>query len=232
MKQYICEQTNIELTERQVEQLNAYCDFLLAENQKYNLTAITEPAEVWEKHFADSILGAVAIPQNATVCDVGSGAGFPSLPLKIVRADLAVTLVDSLQKRIEFTKVLCANIGIDANFFHQRAEDFARTHSESFDVATARAVAPLPVLLEYVAQIVKVGGIVVAYKTDLAELTTATHAMTELGLRYKTAHTFVLPGGGNRCIMVFEKVRQTPQKYPRQGNKPRKQPLGAEPLKV
>ena len=225
MKQYILEKTNIELSERQIAQLETYCEFLLAENEKYNLTAITEHADVWEKHFADSILGAVAIPQNATVCDVGSGAGFPSLPLKIARPDLDVTLVDSLQKRVEFTKSLCAQIDVNANFFHQRAEDFAKTHSESFDVAVARAVAPLPILLEYVAQIVKVGGLVVAYKTDVSELVTATHAMNVLGLQHKTNYDFTLPSGGKRAIMVFEKVSQTPPKYPRPQNKPRKQPL-------
>ena len=225
MKQYIFEQTNITLSERQIAQLDTYCDYLLAENQKYNLTAITQPSEVWEKHFADSILGAVAIPQDANLCDVGSGAGFPSLPLKIARPDISVTLVDSLQKRVEFTKCLCEKIGVNANFFHQRAEDFARENSEIFDVATARAVAPLPILLEYLAQVVKPGGLIVAYKTDLSELDTAKHAMQELGLEYRVMHNFVLPSGGKRAIIVFEKVRQTPQKYPRQGNKPRKQPL-------
>ena len=225
MKNYIFEQTNIELTDRQAQQLDTYCDFLLEENQKYNLTAITDTEEVWEKHFADSILGAVAIPKNATVCDVGSGAGFPSIPLKIARPDIDITLVDSLEKRIAFTKTLCAKIEVAANFFHARAEDFAKTHSECFDVATARAVAPLPILLEYVAQIVKVGGIVVAYKTDVEELQTATHAMAELGLRHKTNYNFTLPSGGKRCLMLFEKAHKTPQKYPRPGNKPRKTPL-------
>lgn len=225
MKDYIYRQTNISLSEKQVQQLETYCDFLLAENEKYNLTAITDRAAVWEKHFADSILGSVAIPKNATLCDVGSGAGFPSLPLKIAREDIAVTLVDSLSKRVEFTKSLCEKINVSASFFHERAEDFAKTHSEVFDVATARAVAPLPVLLEYVAQIVKVGGLVVAYKTDRAELETAAHACAELGLQFKNTHDFILPDGSKRCIMVFEKVSRTPQKYPRPQNKPRKTPL-------
>jgi len=225
MKNYLYQQTNILLSPRQIEQLETYCDFLLAENEKYNLTAITERDAVWEKHFADSILGAVAIPKNATLCDVGSGAGFPSLPLKIARDDLSVTLVDSLEKRVEFTKTLCGKIGVSANFFHERAEDFAKTHSESFDVATARAVAPLPILLEYTAQIVKVGCRIVAYKTDLSELSSAEHACAELGLRFAASHDFVLPSGGKRCVMVFEKIAPTPRKYPRSQNKPRKNPL-------
>lgn len=225
MKQFILQNTNIELTEKMVEQLDFYCDFLRAENEKYNLTAITDVAEVWEKHFADSILGAVAIPQNATLCDVGSGAGFPALPLKIARPDIQVTLVDSLAKRINFVTMLCEKIGIDGQFVHSRAEDFAKTHSEKFDVATARAVAPLPILLEYVAQIVKVGGIVLAYKTDLAEVDQAKNACKILGLKLEKHLDFTLPNGSNRCLLVYRKIANTPKLYPRGQNKPRKMPL-------
>lgn len=225
IKDYILEQTHIELSDVMQTQLQTYCDFLREENEKYNLTAITEPAEIYVKHFADSILGSVAIPQNATLCDVGSGAGFPSLPLKIARPDVQVTLVDSLEKRINFTKTLCGKLNIEADFFHDRAEDFAKTHSEQFDVATARAVAALPILLEYVAQIVKIGGIALAYKTDESELSTANNACNVLGLKFETSHKFVLPDGSNRCLLVFRKIKQTPAKYPRGQNKPRKLPL-------
>lgn len=225
IKDYIQQQTNIELSDVMQTQLQTYCDFLREENEKYNLTAITEPAEIYVKHFADSILGSVAIPQNATLCDVGSGAGFPSLPLKIARPDVQVTLVDSLEKRINFTKTLCGKLNIEASFFHDRAEDFAKTHSEQFDVATARAVAALPILLEYVAQIVKVGGIVLAYKTDESELISSSNACNTLGLKFETSHKFVLPDGSNRCLLVFRKIKQTPAKYPRGQNKPRKLPL-------
>lgn len=221
IKQY----TGIELTDAMQAQLKTYCDFLREENEKYNLTAITEPDDVYVKHFADSILGSVAIPQNASLCDVGSGAGFPSLPLKIARPDIRVTLVDSLEKRINFTKTLCGKINIQAEFYHDRAEDFAKTHSEQFDVATARAVAALPVLLEYVAQIVKLGGTIVAYKTDESELETSTNACNTLGLQYDKSFKFVLPDGSNRCLLVFRKIKHTPAKYPRGQNKPRKQPL-------
>lgn len=205
--------------------LDFYCKFLREENEKYNLTAITDEGEIWVKHFADSILGSVAIPQGATVCDVGSGAGFPALPLAIAREDVSVTLVDSLEKRINFTKTLCQQLKLKAEFFHERAEDFAKTHSEQFDVATARAVAPLNVLLEYVAQIVKVGGTVVAYKTDLAELDAAANACKLLNLQFETHFDFVLPDGSKRSILVFRKTAKTPSKYPRGQNKPRKQPL-------
>ena len=223
--EYLQQQVNITLTDDMVAKFNTYCDFLLAENEKYNLTAITDVEQVWLKHFADSVLGAVAVPHNATLCDVGSGAGFPALPLKIARCDIAVTLVDSLAKRINFTQTLCDKLGVEATFVHERVEDFAKTHSERYDVATARAVAPLNVLLEYTAQIVKVGGSVVAYKTDTSEVDSAEYAAKLLGLRLDTHHDFTLPDGSRRSILVYRKVKSTPKQYPRGQNKPRKLPL-------
>ena len=225
MKDYLQQTAKIVVSPEMQRKLDVYCQFLLEENQKYNLTAITEPSAVWEKHFADSILGSTLLPQNASLCDVGSGAGFPSLPLKIVRDDLSVTLVDSLEKRINFTKSLCQKIGVSATFFHERAEDFAKSHSEQFDVATARAVAPLPVLLEYTAQVVKVGGFVLAYKTDFSELESAQNACKVLGLHFQDSREFVLPNGSKRCLLKFVKIAHTPAKYPRGQNKPRKNPL-------
>ena len=225
MKKYIQEKINIVLTDDMQQKFDFYCKFLREENEKYNLTAITDEQEIWVKHFADSLLGSVAIPAGATVCDVGSGAGFPALPLLIARPDIAVTLVDSLEKRINFTKALCAHLGITANFFHERAEDFAKGHCEQFDVATARAVAPLNILLEYTAQIVKVGGVIVAYKTDLTELDGAKNACKLLNVQFEANYDFVLPDGSRRSILVFRKTASTPAKYPRGQNKPRKQPL-------
>lgn len=216
---------DIEIDESVKEKFDLYTDFLISENQKYNLTAITDPEEIWNKHFFDSMLGAVAIPQCASVCDVGCGAGFPSVPLKLFRDDISITLVDSLAKRVEFCKTLCVKLGIQANFFHERAEDFAKNHSEQFDVATARAVAPLNILLEYTAQIVKVGGAIVAYKTDVSEVETAANASRLLGLNFETHHDFTLADGSKRSILVFRKISHTPKQYPRGQNKPRKQPL-------
>ena len=225
MKDYLQKYVNIALDDEMQEKLDFYCKFLREENEKYNLTAITDEKEIWQKHFVDSILGSVAIPENATVCDVGSGAGFPAIPLAIVRGDVSVTLVDSLDKRINFTKALCAQLNLKAEFFHARAEDFAKTHSECFDVATARAVAPLNILLEYTAQLVKVGGVIVAYKTDLSEIESATNACKLLNVQFVAHHDFVLPDGSRRSILVFKKYAPTPSKYPRGQNKPRKQPL-------
>lgn len=215
----------IHIDEQTRDKLQKYCDFLLAENEKYNLTAITDEDEVWNKHFYDSMLGSVAIAQGASLCDVGCGAGFPSLPLKLLRDDIKITLVDSLAKRVEFCKTLCAKLNIQANLFHERAEDFAKTHSEQFDVATARAVAPLNILLEYTAQIVKVGGTIVAYKTDLSEVDVAANACKLLGLHFETHHDFTLADGSKRAILVYKKITHTPKQYPRGQNKPRKQPL-------
>ena len=225
MIDYLKNYADISLTKAMQQKLDFYCKFLREENEKYNLTAITDEQEIWQKHFADSILGSVAIPEHSTVCDVGSGAGFPSLPLAIARPDLSVTLVDSLEKRINFTKALCQKLDLKADFFHERAEDFAKTHSEHFDVATARAVAPLNILLEYTAQIVKVGGVIVAYKTDLSEVDAAKNACKVLNLQFETHYDFLLPDGSRRAILVFRKTAPTPNKYPRGQNKPRKQPL-------
>ena len=225
MINYLKDNVHIAITDEMQQKFAFYVKFLQEENEKYNLTAITDEQEIWIKHFADSILGSVAIPEGATVCDIGSGAGFPALPLAIVRPDISVTLVDSLEKRINFTKALCQQIDLKAEFFHERAEDFSRPHSEKFDVATARAVAPLNILLEYTAQIVKVGGAVVAYKTDVSELDDAANACKLLSLKFEKNYEFVLPDGSKRAILVFRKTAPTPSKYPRGQNKPRKQPL-------
>ena len=225
VKEFLQQQVNIMLDESMQKKLDLYCKFLLEENEKYNLTAITDVGEVWQKHFVDSMLGSIAIPSCASVCDIGSGAGFPSLPLKIAREDISVTLVDSLGKRINFTQMLCNSLDIDASFYHDRAEDFAKTHAETYDVATARAVAPLNILMEYTAQIVKLNGIVVAYKTDLSEVDSSKHAATLLGLKFEKHYDFALPDGSKRCIIVYRKISKTPNQYPRGQNKPRKQPL-------
>ncbi len=215
----------LELSTRAEQRFDEYCDFLLQENEKFNLTAITEPSAVWQKHFLDSMLGATLINQGSTLCDIGCGAGFPSVPLKILRDDICVTLVDSLDKRVRFCRSLCDELKLSAEVLHDRAEDFARSHAELFDVATARAVAPLNVLLEYTASVVKLGGMVLAYKTDESEVDLAKKAAAILGLKYEGGKHFTLPDGSSRCLLVYRKIKHTPPKYPRDQNKPRKQPL-------
>lgn len=225
MKQYIAETVNVDLTEKQIAAFESYFQFLVEENEKYNLTAITDHEEVWTKHFADSMLGAKFVPQNAKVVDIGCGAGFPSVPLAVIRPDIKPTLVDSLTKRVNFCTELCQKIGVNAQVVHSRAEDFAKDNSERFDVAVARAVAPLNILLEYTAQVVRVGGIVLAYKTDESETELAANAAKKLGLALESANKFVLPDGSNRCLLVYRKKAHTPKIYPRGQNKPRKMPL-------
>lgn len=225
MQQYLLQNANILLDDKMTERFETYYRFLVSENEKYNLTAITEHDEVWRKHFADSMLGSKFVPHGASLVDVGCGAGFPSVPLAIARPDIRPTLVDSLTKRVNFCTELCGKVGVSANVVHARAEDFAKDNRQRFDVAVARAVAPLNILLEYLAPLVRVGGSVVAYKTDESEVVLAKNAANILGLTFVSANRFVLPDGSNRCLLEYKKVKNTPLVYPRGQNKPRKCPL-------
>lgn len=225
MQQYLLQNANILLDDKMTERFETYYRFLVSENEKYNLTAITEHDEVWCKHFADSMLGSKFVPHGASLVDVGCGAGFPSVPLAIARPDIRPTLVDSLTKRVNFCTELCGKVGVSANVVHARAEDFAKDNRQRFDVAVARAVAPLNILLEYLAPLVRVGGSVVAYKTDESEVVFAKNAANILGLTFVSANRFVLPDGSNRCLLEYKKVKNTPLVYPRGQNKPRKCPL-------
>lgn len=225
MQQYLLQNANILLDDKMTERFETYYRFLVSENEKYNLTAITEHDEVWCKHFADSMLGSKFVPHGASLVDVGCGAGFPSVPLAIARPDIRPTLVDSLTKRVNFCTELCGKVGVSANVVHARAEDFAKDNRQRFDVAVARAVAPLNILLEYLAPLVRVGGTVVAYKTDESEVVLAKNAANILGLTFVSANRFVLPDGSNRCLLLYKKVKNTPLVYPRGQNKPRKCPL-------
>ena len=155
----IFEKHKIVLSEEQERRFLKYYDFLVSENQKYNLTAITSKEEVFYKHFLDSVLPENEIQKNAKIIDIGSGAGFPAVPLKIIRPDLKFTLVDSLNKRVNFLNELfiLLNLG-DIKAVHARAEDFVKENREGYDVADARAVAPLNTLLEYMVPYLKIGG--------------------------------------------------------------------------
>lgn len=210
------------------EQFDIYYQELVSYNEKVNLTAITEKNEVFTKHFLDSIISVDAIPINASVVDVGTGAGFPSLPIKIVRPDINLTMVDSLNKRINFLNMLCEKMNIKSNNVHARAEDFAKTNREKFDVAVARAVAKLNTLLEYLLPLVKVGGFVIAYKGSnyKDELTEAHVALEVLGGKLLKTIKLNLPNEqGERCLLIIEKTKPTPTKYPRGGNQPKLKPI-------
>ena len=217
-----------QLNETQNKQFATYFHELVAYNEKVNLTAITEENEVYIKHFYDSMLGESYISQNATVVDVGTGAGFPGLPLKILRPDINLYLVDSLNKRIEFLKMLITKLNVEAQTFHSRAEEFAVQNREKFDVAVSRAVASLNTLCEYTLPLVKVGGIFIAYKGSNAdeELKNAQKAISTFGGVVEKIDDFELPNGfGERKIIVIRKIKNTQNKYPRPKNLPKLKPI-------
>ncbi len=216
----------ITLTENQYEQFQKYFELLAEWNEKMNLTAITDESGVALKHFADSLslLNFVDIPQNSSLADVGTGAGFPGVVLKIARPDIKLTLIDSLNKRLVFLGEVCAQLGIEAELIHSRAEDGARDEKlrENFDFAVSRAVARMNVLSEYCLPYVKVGGAFCAMKGAQAneEFKESLNAINTLGGKLENKYFFELPeNGGERAIAVVRKVKNTPQKYPRQSGK-------------
>ena len=215
------------LTEPEILNFIKYYNLLLEWNKRVNLTRIVEPMEVAKKHFADSILGAKLIPEGARVVDVGTGAGFPGVPLKIVRPDIELCLVDSLGKRVKFLSELCTSLGIEAETIHARAEDAARDPAlrGRFDIALSRAVAPMNVLTELTVPFLKVGGASLMYKaasTD-EEIRSSANAFRELRC---TAEPFVFDvSWGARTIVLVRKNAPTPAKYPRKAGTPEKAPL-------
>lgn len=209
-------------------EFNHFYTLLCEGNQKMNLTAITEKDEVFIKHFLDSILPVEEVKHGASVIDVGAGAGFPGLPIKIVRPDIKLTMLDALNKRVEFLLNTCLKLNISANCIHARAEDFVKQKREKFDIAMARAVAPLNTLVEYLLPFVKIGGLVLAYKGSNAEaeLANAQKAITCLGGQFVKMLNYNLPNNfGERNIIVIKKICPTPAGYPRGQNKPKLKPL-------
>lgn len=222
-------QAGIEIDGEQAEKFRLYSELLREYNERFNLTAITDEREIIVKHFVDSAIGAKYLPLNATVGDVGSGAGFPSFPLKIVRPDVTVTALDSLAKRVGFLKTVAGELKLDGTeCVHIRAEDAGRgVYREKFSVVTARAVAPLSTLAEYCLPLVEKGGIFLAYKgSDCEEETrNSLSALRILGGETERIDQFTLPDGSARTIIVIRKLSPTPAKYPRGQNKPRTNPL-------
>ena len=167
------------------EKFKIYCNFMVEYNKNVNLTAITEPEEIWLKHFADSILlmKYVEIPENASLIDIGTGAGFPSVPLKIYRNDIKLTMLDSLNKRIRFLNELCERLSIETETVHGRAEEYGRKTEfrERYDIAVARAVASMPSLSEYCLPFVKTGGIFAAMKGPNEDAGNAENAVKKFG---------------------------------------------------
>lgn len=224
------ETIGIPLTDQMLSQFEQYCDLLLDWNQRMNLTAIREPEAVAVRHFADSLtlLACCPIRQGATVIDVGTGAGFPGVALAIARPDLNLTLLDSLNKRLIFLQELTNQIGVQSELVHSRAEEAGRgTLREQFDIATARAVAPLNLLCEYCLPFVRVGGTFAAMKgPDVEEeLDGALRAVELLGGKVEKISPFTLSDGSGRTVILIKKRSHTPSKYPRHGAKISKSPL-------
>ncbi|AKS68048.1 16S rRNA methyltransferase [Staphylococcus schleiferi] len=221
------------LSDKQKQQFEKYYEMLVEWNEKINLTSITEEHEVYLKHFYDSVTPSFYhdFNQPLSLCDVGAGAGFPSIPLKIMFPEIHVTIVDSLNKRIQFLNQLADTLELEGvRFVHDRAETFGKQedYRASFDIVTARAVARMSVLSELCIPLVKKQGLFLALKSSKGqeELDEARFAVGVLGGKIRQIDTFTLPeDAGERQIITIEKRSQTPKKYPRKPGTPNKTPL-------
>ena len=225
-----CSTWNIALTGTQLDQLDAFAEILVEYNQKVNLTAITDPEGIEDKHFLDSLLFASQPEVAGKMVDVGAGAGFPGIVTKIFKPELELTLMEPTGKRVEFLKYACGQLGLTGvEFAKERAEEAARkAWREQFDLASARAVAALPMLAEYCLPLVKVGGYFAAMKSvDAdAELASAAHAIEVLGGAVDHVTDYAIPGTEVHHRVIFiKKCRETGKKYPRAFAKIKKNPL-------
>lgn len=221
----------LELTDKQLQNFYNFMNLLIEKNKVMNLTGITEPKEVILKHFIDSLTILKHIDKNSTVIDVGTGAGFPGLPLKMAEESLEITLLDSLNKRINFLNEVISKNELDKiDTIHGRAEDFGKDvkYREKFDVVTSRAVASLNVLLEYMLPFVKIGGKCICMKGSNCdeEIENAKKAIKILGGELEKIEKFTLPNSdNNRTILIIKKVKKTEGQYPRNAGIPTKKPL-------
>ena len=224
---------NLPLSDQQKKQFERYFELLVEWNEKINLTAITDKEEVYLKHFYDSIapiLQGLIPNETIKLLDIGAGAGFPSLPMKILYPQLGVTIIDSLNKRINFLQLLAQELDLDGvHFYHGRAEDLAQDKNfrAQYDFVTARAVARMQVLSELTIPYLKVGGKLLALKASNApeELLEAKNALNILFSKVEDNLSYALPNGDPRYITVVEKKKETPNKYPRKAGMPNKRPL-------
>ena len=226
-----CKELGISLNDFACERFDVYAERLVRWNKHVNITSITEPEDIVTKHFTDSlaVLKYVQIPDGASLVDVGTGGGFPGLPLLIAKPDIDVTFVDSVGKKLAFIKEVARLNGLVCDIVHTRAEELGRDtdYREHFDFATARAVAPLNMLCEYCLPLVKVGGCFVSLKgaNGAEELKEAENAIKTLGGELESSNAFTLPNGDKRFIFVIKKISQTPTKYPRRSKKIDTKPL-------
>ena len=217
----------IEISERQAEQFRILYEFMVEYNKNVNLTSITEFDDVVMKHFVDSVLQFTLIEFDKGACfiDVGTGAGYPSLPLLIMFPSLKGTLCDSLGKRCTYLELALEKIGASAEVIHARGEELGRKRREMYDFATARAVAALPVLTELCLPFVKVGAEFVALKSVNEDISAANNAIKQLGGRFDKTFDYKLPSGDDRRLAIIKKISQTPTKYPRSYANITKKPL-------
>ena len=225
----LCEQNGIFLDDVMLERFDIYARLLVEWNEKMNLTAITEPREIELKHFLDSLMliKYYDLKNVSNAIDVGAGAGFPSMPILIYKPEIKFTLLDSLNKRLTFLDTAIHAIGLEANLVHARAEDSGqdKNYREIFDLATARAVAPMNVLAEYCLPFVKVGGYFVALKGSNDDTEHAKEAIATLGGEVVSNVSYKLNGTEPRSIVVVKKISQTPTQFPRKAKK-----ISAKPL--
>lgn len=225
------EELGVKLSKEQAGMFFNYMNLLLEWNEKINLTAITEEKEVIVKHFVDSLTISKYIPVGASLIDVGTGAGFPGIPLKIIRDDLKITLLDSLQKRINFLDVVIKELKLkNIETIHARVEEFGKNskYRESFEVATSRAVANLSTLTEYLLPLVKLRGIAICMKGSSVEeeLENSKKAINVLGGKVSNVFEFDLPKTDiKRNVVIVDKINKTPSKYPRKPGMPSKEPI-------
>ena len=221
----------VEIDDGAFHRLDTYAELLVETNKQFNLTAITEPDEVTVKHFADclALFGVVQFPENASVIDVGTGAGFPGLVLKLYRPDLQVTFLDSTKKKLGFIEAVLSAVSLSGETVHLRAEeaDRAPKFRQKFDFATARAVSDLRNLAEYCLPLVRVNGLFLAMKSAAAdeEITAAKSALALMGGKIEKNRVFKLVENTDRRVVLVRKISQTPPKYPRPSAKIAKNPL-------
>lgn len=217
----------INISHKMAEKFECLTEFMLEYNEKVNLTAIKDFDDIIIKHYIDSVLPIklTEIPLNSSIIDVGTGAGFPSIPMMIYRSDLNFTLCDSLNKRCTYLKLACEKLGLNPEIIHSRSEDLGRKTREKFDFSIARAVASMPVLSEYCIPFVKVGGKFIAMKSVNEEIGAAENSIKLLGGKVENNITYTLPNGDNRLLVLVKKISQTPPKYPRPSSVIAKKPL-------
>lgn len=223
-----CKENGLELSNHQIQQFETYAKTLKEWNEKMNLTAITEFEEVLDKHFYDSLLPSFSSPLSGTLCDVGSGAGFPSIPLKIAYPDLKIVIIEPLGKRVTFLKEIVRLLELEhVECINARAEDYAKDHRECFEVVTARAVANLRMLSELCIPLVKKDGLFLAMKgsNGLEEDKEASRALKTLGCTLEKTEERHLNDGSTRVNLFYRKIKSTPVQYPRQFAKIKKNPL-------